>query len=40
MSLFAFTGAFIRPFGGFIADMISGVAPNGRVVMELLYKED
>jgi len=25
MSLFAFTGAFIRPFGGFIADMISGV---------------
>ncbi|MFN3598985.1 MAG: MFS transporter [Aquificaceae bacterium] len=25
MSLFAFMGAFIRPFGGFIADMISGV---------------
>ncbi|WP_340695469.1 MFS transporter [Hydrogenobacter thermophilus] len=25
MSLFAFTGAFIRPFGGYIADRISGV---------------
>lgn len=25
MSLFAFTGAFIRPFGGYLADRISGV---------------